>query len=179
MVTLLGCCKSELIREDRLTEYEKSLIPYESFSSINFVDNHGNRVSATSEFKELEIMTYQEEEQCDYETYEYLSVNIRFEYNDLVLQISIASFNDIVELGILSLKPAPPGHIHYSLSCIGDHSRPIENKLTDISILGFDYYSVFVFVDCDQGSEISKIIYSPEKGIELIEFETGDYIKLE
>jgi hypothetical protein len=176
LLTLIGCCKPENLYESELTEYEKSLIPYESYSSIDFVDNLGNPISARTQLKELKLNAHQNEEECDYETFEYLSLIVRINYNDLILDINIGSFKDNVSLNIQTITPHP--RASYSLTCFGDHSRPIENKLTDVSIFGFEYQDVFVFEDCNQGSEISRIIYSPKRGIELIEFESGAYIKL-
>jgi hypothetical protein len=174
---LSSCCESEITDTYSLTDYEKSLITVTEYIDIQYVDQNNSYWYASTQPKEHVI--YNESagaESCKYTQNERLWTFLNFVSKSFAIQIELVADHgttfSLCEYGI----NAPSSGDCFGLDCNGPY-LPIEERVTDISIQGFDFTNIFVFENCTKKSSIKRILYSTENGIEFIEYANGDYLK--
>ncbi|MGB1448386.1 MAG: hypothetical protein ACPG8F_00960 [Flavobacteriaceae bacterium] len=52
------------------------------------------------------------------------------------------------------------------------------DRLTDLSINQIDFQQILVFQNCSEATEIERIIYATNTGIEFMAFSDGKWLKL-
>ncbi len=173
---LSSCCESELTNSYSLTDSQKSLIPITKYNELQYLDNHGFYYIATTQPREIVGYTRSPgAESCKYSTHERMWTYLNFLSKGFVVRIELdASYDTNFELYKLN-EGAPFGDL-FDLSCTWD-SIPLEERMKDTTIMGINFKNVFVFKDCSNGSSINQILYSPENGIEFIEYKNGDFLK--
>ena len=144
-----GCCRDEIVDSYRLNQFEKTLIPYNTYEELKFINEEENIVIINSQPKTTSISSdrYGPESCRLFET----------EATSTYLYIP---------------------NLELRLACVGLFDRDIEERFTDISIGEFNFQNIVVFQDCQGYSPITQIIYSIENGVEFIEFSNGKWLKL-
>ena len=173
-----GCCNDEIVESFRLNEFEKSLIPYDSYNELTFIDNDGNTFIANSQAKESIIDTSRPgPESCQLTEYEYETNFLDFQSKDILIKLELSSLYDTSFSLSLTSDNSDNNGVFY-LSCEGLFNLSIEERLTDISINQFDFQNVLIFQNCSESTEIERIVYSNINGIEFIEYNNGKWLKL-
>ena len=180
-VTLLfyGCgCEDEIVESYKLNEFEKSLIPYESYQELSFIDDEGNTFIANSQPKENIIDTNRAgPESCRLTEYEEETNFLNFQSKNILIKLELTADNfTYFSLGITSENSDNNGL--FDLACEELFNLSIQERLTDISINQFEFQNVLVFQNCSESTEIERIVYSNINGIEFIEFNNGKWLKL-
>ena len=94
----LGCVQvcpdGQLLLETyRLTEYEKSLIPFKAFTEISYENELGELVVANTQPRDLELMSNQTiPENCEYFEYETIENFINFIDLDFSIELNMVKF---------------------------------------------------------------------------------------
>lgn len=182
MLFFLGCgCKEETVRYF-LNTYEKSIIPYNEIKLVEYKDENGEIITASASKKEiLEVnLNSSDDEGCFNNIIESQSFDLIFNNSNKVLYVKIAkSYNnkttfDISETDTLQQNMS-------GLYIINNlDTEDLEQKLTNVSIDGFQYNSVFVLEvnPNNNESEFETIVFSAQEGIVHLKKRAGGYFKL-
>ncbi len=174
-----GCCQDEIVGSFRLNTFEKKLIPYTSFQEISFMDNEGNTFIANSQPKESIVDRDRAgPESCLITEFEEESNFLNFQSKGLLIQLRLIA--DGVTYFSLTSRSAttPENNGKFDIACENLFEESIEERLTSTTFGEFNFQNVLIFQDCTGSSAIERIISSPQKGIEFIEFNNGDWFKL-
>lgn len=173
-----GCCKDEIVESYRLNEFEKTLIPYNSYQELSFTDNDGNIVVANSQPKESLIDTERAgPDSCKLTEYELETNFLNFPSKDILLKLELRAHYDTY-FSLSSTSENTNNNEQFNLACEELFNLSIEERLTNISINDFDFQNILVFQNCSESTEIERIVYSPINGIQFIEFSDGKWLKL-
>lgn len=177
-----ACCEKEVVERYELTSFEKDLIPFTEHSRLNYINEEGEIVVGLTQPKTIEIVTdYEDEESWSAWEHEKLTNYVGFEDREFVFEIlvekSAAGEQTFFEIRKSILDTF--GSTQYFLPDCERENQAIEDLLTDISLHGFEFNDVYLFLDCYMESEIEKMVYSAEKGIEFITYKNGNYLKLQ
>ena len=172
-----GCCKPELIGSYLLTDYQKSMITVTTYHEKIYTDKSGERFVASTQPKETIIYTENPgEEGCKYSDHQRMWTFLNFQSKGFVIKIEIdGSCEACFRLYKIDTGAAFGDWLDLTNS---ETDLPLKERFTNISVLGFDFKNVLVFVPQNKDSKIKQMLYSPEKGIEFIEYVNGDYFNL-
>ena len=178
----VGCgCKEETFRYF-LNSYEKSIIPYNETKLVEYKNENGEIITASASKKEiLEVnLNSSDDEGCFNNIIESQSFDFIFNNSNKVLYIKIAkSYNnkttfDISETDTLQQNMS-------GLYIINNlDTQDLEQKLTNVSIDGFQYNNVFVLEvnPNNNESEFETIVFSAQEGIVHLKKRAGGYLRL-
>ena len=174
---ILGCCEEEVVNSDRLSSFEKTLMPNTSPQELTYIDNEGNTIKANDVPKESTIERRRHgPESCAIREYEEEEKFLIFPSEDIFIEFELRA-SDITRFSIFVNSETANTHGRFDLSCT-DYRLSIEEQLKDVSINGFDFKNVLVFQNCSESSQIQRLIYSPVNGVEYLEFRNGDWLRL-
>ncbi len=174
-----GCCRDEIVDSYRLNQFDKTLIPYNTYEELKFINEEGNIVIINSQPKTTSISSdrYGPESCRLFET-EAARTYLYIPYMELGLDIIVSSFSSTA-FTIRTLNQDASLNASFDLACVGLFDRSIEERFTNISIGEFNFQNIVVFQDCQGYSPITQIIYSIENGVEFTEFSDGKWLKLD
>lgn len=176
-----GCtCEETIIDTYLLSDNEKSLIPFNDFQDLFYINENGQRIKATTQPRIIELeRQYRGPESCEYWEVESISNFINFTQSGYSIQLNIVTFNDLTSF---NLKYVIPNSDNTKDEYFEDLINPSNEQVVDINLNGFEFENVYVFNNnfLNEDSKIELILYSSEeKGVELISFKDGKYLKLE
>ncbi|WP_289040500.1 hypothetical protein [uncultured Zobellia sp.] len=178
-LVLGGCCKDEIVESKELNEFEKSLIPYNSFQELNFIDEQGNTVIANSQPKESIFDKRRAgPESCRLFEYEREINSLNFQSQNILIKIELNN-ESLTDFFLTVIREHALPNEKFDLACDELFSLTIQERLTNLTVNQFDFENILVFQNCSESAEIVKIIYSPTNGIEFIEFDNGTWLKLD
>ncbi|TVZ28090.1 hypothetical protein JM83_3186 [Gillisia sp. Hel_I_86] len=174
-ILFTGCCKDEVVGRDLLSDYEKELIPYSGYDEIEYINEEGQIVLAQSTPTKIESDRWRPgPESCSVREYQTSTSHLIFRSEDFTLQIEI----DKLLAGNFTINIGRGESFYFGQDCRIPLDQPIEQRVTNISIEDYEFTNVIVFENCSDFSEISKIFYSAENGIEYLEFLNGSFLKI-
>lgn len=169
LIQLLQGCTCKEISDLSLTEYQQTLIPYQSADVLIFEDQNKQSIQAQVTAKIRDDFSYVESESCDPAIAERELASLRIPAID-------RSFEIRVNARIPTFEIAFENSVYWP-SC--PYDEVLEENLTDVTVDGYVYQDVFQFAFCAFiDSEIEFILYSPTNGVEFIKFEDGTYLRL-
>lgn len=142
---------------------------------MTFTDNNGNILIANIQKKERKIETKRPgPESCELTEYELEKGFLVFQNITFTVEFELtANFQTSF---VLTTRSEDFGTNElFDLRCV---ALSIPEQLTDLSINQFDFQNVLIFQNCNDSIDVERIVYSPLKGVEYIEFTNGDYWKL-
>jgi hypothetical protein len=178
---LSGCtCEESIIDSYLLSDYEKSLIPFNDYQDLFYLNENGQQIIATTQPRILQLKKrFRGPESCEYWEIESISNFINFNQNGFSIRLSLDTSNDITYFKIgYKIQNSDNTEDEYFENLI----NPSNEQVVDINLNGFEFENVYVFNNSllNENSTIELILYSSEgKGIEFISFENGKYLKLE
>ena len=178
LLIVSGCCEDEIVESYRFNEFEKNLIPYTSFEELRFIDNEGNTFVNNSQPKDHVVdVDRAGPESCQLTEYEQETNFLYFQSQDILFKFELTTHYE-TNFTLTSTSESTENNGRFELACAGLFGSSIEERLTDLSIDQFDFQNVLVFQDCSESTEIERIVYSPVKGVEYLEFRDGRWLKL-
>ncbi len=175
VIFLAGCCKDEIVGRDPLSDYEKELIPYKGYIEIEYLNEDGEIIIAQSIPTKLESDIWRPgPESCSLREYQKSYSYLIFSSQDFTLKLEV---NKLL-YGEFTIQIGRGESYFFSQGCRIILDQPIEQRITNISLAGYDFTNVLVLENCSADSEIDKIIYSSENGIEYLEFSNGSFFKI-
>ena len=181
LLILSSCCQDEVVYSNKITEFEKSLIPYLSFDNDFYSDQNGNSIRASFDPREFKTSTERPgPESCQLDEYQNLTGSFRFISLDLELTLTLSTFFERRQFKVNEYYYGDENlGIDLFQDCNNDYlNEPFENRIKNIELLDFQFTNVIVIEDCSIESQLDKIIVSPEKGIDFILFKDNSYLKL-
>jgi hypothetical protein len=178
---LSGCtCDESIIDTYLLSDYEKSLIPFNDYQDLFYLNENGQLIKATTQPRILQLERQSlGPESCEYWEIESISNFINFNQNGFSIRLNLDTFNDITSFNIkYGIQNSDNTEDEY----FENLTNPSNEQVVDINLNGFEFENVYVFNNSllNENSTIELILYSSEgKGIEFISFENGKYLKLE
>ncbi len=177
---LYGCCNEDLIDTYLLSDYEKSLIPFIDYQDLIYTDENGQQIKATTQPRIMKLeRDYRGPESCEYWEAESISNFIGFPENGFAIKLDIGTFSDLT---FFRLEYVIPNSDNSENEYFEDLINPTSEQVVDINLNGIEFENVYVFNNnfLNENSKIDQILYSSEgKGVELISFIDGKYLKLE
>jgi len=159
------------------TSFERNIIPYSGAENYTFVDENGESITAVS--TPVKLITDTERpgpESCELSQYQELKSRLRFESLNFDIAIEINSiYQTHMQLFDQRYGEYDIRRLHLERE-YGEFPF-LEESLRNLSIAGFDFENVLVFNDNNDHSELHRIIYSPQNGIEFIEYDNGSYLR--
>jgi len=176
---LSGCCNEELIDSYLLSDYEKSLIPFNDYQDLIYINENGQNVKASTQPRIIDLeRDYRGPESCEYWEIESLSNYINFIENNFTIRLGMNRFNDLTFFGLeYVILDSDNSENEYFNGLM----NPTNEQVIDINLNGFEFKNVYVFNNnyLNENSKIELILYSSEgKGVELISFLDGKFLKL-
>jgi hypothetical protein len=179
IIGFTGCCNEQLIDTYLLSEYDKSLIPFNDYQDLIYINENGQNIKASTQPRIINLeRDYRGPESCEYWEVESLSNFINFPQNGFSIQLGIGTFND---LSFFGLEYVIPNSDNSDNEYFTELMNPFNEQVVDINLNGFEFKNVFVFNNnyLNENSKIDLILYSSEgKGVELISFSDGKFLKL-
>ncbi len=180
ITALSGCCNEELIDTYLLSDYEKSLIPFNDYQDLIYINEKGIQIKATSQPRIIEMNRVNPgHENCEYWKVESISNFINFTEIGFSIQLNIGTINDLTS--IFGLEYVIPDSDNSQNEYFDELINPTNGQVVDLNFYGFDFKNVYVFNNnfLNKNSKIDFILYSSEgKGVELISYIDGKYLKL-
>ena len=179
MIGLTGCCNEELIDSYLLPEFEKSLIPFNDYQDLIYINETGQNIKASTQPKIINLeRDYRGPESCEYWEYETISNFINFTESGFLIRLGVGTFNDLTAFG---LEYVIPNSDNSENEYFDELINPTNEQVVDINLYGFEFKNVYVFKNnfLNENSKIELILYSSEgKGVELISYIDGKFLKL-
>ena len=170
LTMLSGCgCTDDVTLNYQLTEFEKSLIPFNTDTEVEFITDSQVVVKGLNTAKKTEVMdlNFSDDESC-------MSTLIEIQENELKFENIEKQFSYRVakNFGNTSSIGASDGIISYGAE--ETSTENLEERLTNISTDGFEFNSVIILKSIDNSTFI---ICKANKGIEFIKNSDGSYLK--
>ncbi|HKM93468.1 MAG TPA: hypothetical protein VJY41_07435 [Prolixibacteraceae bacterium] len=187
LVISFGCCEAQLEKQFFLTADQKSIIPYQTNETLNFITNTGYaftlKVDSVFTFMARESLG---EESCLYYEYETIEACLSSVHPELKITISSTALHDFNEISLYNFNLSV-NNKYFRINNNNDYDSFIQHSFRDTTILNHSYSDVWIFElgfdftlnDDSLAFWFDKIIYSKEHGIELITFTNNDYYELE
>ena len=174
-----GCtCEESVIDTYLLSEYEKSLIPYNDYQDLYYINENDQKIKATTQPRIIKIEKQNPgPESCEYWEVESISNFINFTQSGFSIFLNIGTFNDITSF---SLEYVIPDSDNTGNEYFENLINPSNEQVVNFN--GVEFENVYVFNNnfLNEESKIELILYSAVgKGVELISFKDGKYLKLE
>lgn len=187
LVISFGCCEPQLEKQFFLSADQKSIIPYQTNESLDFITNTGHAFT----LKVDSVITYMNweswgEESCRYSEYETIEACLSSVHPELKITISTTAMELFDEVLLYDVNLNVNGK-YFRIENGNDYDRFAHHEFRDTTILNHLYDQVWVFklgFDFSMNGDslafwFDKIIYSKGHGIELITFTNNDYYELE
>ncbi|PHN92597.1 hypothetical protein CSC80_16775 [Maribacter sp. 6B07] len=170
LTMLSGCgCTDDVTLDYQLTDFEKSLIPFDSDTEVEFITDDQVIIKALNTEKTIEIMdlNFSDDESC-------MSTLIEIHENELIFESEGKQFGYRVAKnhGNSSNIGATDGIISYGAG--ETNTENLEERLTNISTDGFEFNNVIVLNSIDNSTFI---VCKANRGIEFIKNSDGSYLK--
>lgn len=179
LVLISGCCDREIVASYRFNEFEKNLIPYDKFEDYFFINNIGEKFVIRSQPKTSSIERETPgPESCAVTEFPVESNYLRFGPLDLLVKFNLAKRGDTFFTLITTSELHPEFNQRFRLACKGLFEKDIKDRLTTISVHELHFEDILIFKSCEPDAAIKQIFYSPENGIEFIDFANGNWLKL-
>lgn len=177
ILSFISCCQDEIIAVYKIPENAKSRIPLNQNSSLTYVSEQNISYSASAKQKAMSVKTERNgQHSCDLTGYEILKSSIfinKFEFGfEFILEKNLTD-----DLLFYVKRYYDQGGQIYTTDCDQLNYDP-DAPFTDIEINGFSFTNILILKSCDTNGYIKQIIFSPENGIEYIDFESGRFLKL-
>lgn|GEM_PF-5837561 len=168
LLSLYSCTCLEL-SDEFLTQYQRSLIPYEMATPLVFIDQNKQQVNGSVTDKISDSYLYDRTESCDPANAERQRATVKIPSKGLSLEVRVNALAPTFEIAF--------DESVYTPSC--PFNENLAQTITDVEVDGFVYQDVFRFEYCIfQDSNIAFIVFSEERGIEFIKYDDGSYLKL-
>ncbi|SEC56938.1 hypothetical protein SAMN05192540_3500 [Maribacter dokdonensis] len=170
LTMISGCgCTDDVTLDYQLTDFEKSLIPFDSDTEVEFITDGQVIIKALNTEKTIEIMdlNFSDDESC-------MSTLIEIHENELIFENEGKQFGYRVAKnhGNSSNIGATDGIISY---CAEETTTEnLEERLTNISTDGFEFNNVIVLNSIDNSTFI---VCKANRGIEFIKNSDVSYLK--
>ncbi len=180
---VISCCKKEKIDSLKIPEDKAYLIPFKENKTLTYISEQNAFFQANAKQKNIEVIEeFINPDDCGYWTFERLKSSIfinTFEFNFEFVLATNSIENELTLTVKLLLKDDTNQYNEQDFQLVNcDKDNYFNNDLfTDIEINGFVFKKVLIFKSCYQ-SFINQIIYSPQNGIEYIDFVSGRFLKL-
>jgi hypothetical protein len=172
----VNCSDDDDTEVYRLNTFEKTVIPFDNNTQVQYVNQDMEIFMANYTPKESGMLEMTGGEYSA--SGEFVSNEINFTDLELNLFNRVYKQGDLTNFFITNLEQVGSS---FPNACFLSVSENLEVALTDITIQGFEYNSVFSFEICDyieaNDNPVKSIIYSAERGIEFIEFLDGTYLR--
>ena len=170
LTILSGCgCTDDVILDYQLTDFEKSLIPFDSDTEVEFITDAQVIIKALNTAKTIEVMdlNFSDDESCMSTLIEIQENELRFENGGRQFGYRVAkNFGNTSNIG------ATDGIISYGVE--ETNTESLEERLTNISTDGFEFNNVIVLNSIDNSTFI---VCKANRGIEFIKNSDGSYLK--
>lgn len=174
-ILITSCCKEEVIASYPLSNYEKELIPYNGNNEIEYINEEGEIIIAITTPAIIETNNWKPGPGgCSYHKYQRSYSYLTFDSENFTLKLEVYKLFD----GFFTITIKRDESDSINQGCRIPLDRPIEEKITDVSVGEYEFSNVVVFENCDFESDISRVIFSPERGMEFIEFNNDSYYKI-
>lgn len=175
-----NCSDDDDVVVYQLNDFEKSIIPFDEMTEMQFVNQDLETFTATNTQRLEGIVT-----STSYDSNVSKSESVSNEINFIDLELNLFNLvrksSDITVFSITNLEVVGEAFPNSCFLVDNTNDINLEDALTDITIQGFEYNSVFSFENCDYfegiDNPVTSIIYSVERGIEFIEFLDGTYLR--
>jgi len=158
-----------------LSDYEKSLVPYTGFEDLKFIDKEGREITARTQPRELQDQKIDTgPEECESWESEELDNFVNFLAQNFSIRLKIEAFDNKSTFQISYNETDDPSGLEVLLEIV----NPMLGEAENIELFGFSFQEVFVFKSTLENGKIDTILFSANgKGIELIVFNDGNYLK--
>ena len=177
--SFVSCCEDEIITSYDIPEDAKDVVPFHRDITLTYLSQQDIEFTAVAESKELSIHTERPgPESCDLIASQTLSSTVFidiFEYGfEFILQ------KDYHDQLLFSVKRfwKDGGYQNFQIQNCEEITSFTKDRFTDIEINGYSYDNVLILESCELPGDINRIIYSPERGVEYIDFTDGRFLVL-
>ena len=185
ILTFISCEKDDTRIFRQLSEFERTIIPFEEKETVEFVNELSEIVTANVTARNFRT-SYSPTRNWPVYELEYVDNTYIFESIEEEFFFHISKTpddNTLFNIYFLTEMDDLIGAIDIQ-GCEKIEIQDLELYLIDTTVNGFDYTNVFKFEPCDDDETddeinlvITQIIYSVENGIEFIEYEDGTYLR--
>ena len=177
--TATSCCQNEVVSSFEIAEDKKYLIPFEQDSTLTYISQQDVSFSGQATQKKLNIIEDRPgPDSCDLLAFDELKSSVYINTFEIHFEFILSQGLRKEDLTLTLKRIWEDGMTQpFILGDCGGETNLSEELFTDVEINGFLYEDVLIFTSCYM-SGIDRIIYSPENGIEFIEFSDGRYLKL-
>jgi len=169
-IAFSACCKDEIVSTHKLTDTQKSLIPFRGTKTLSFVDRDGEVFEANRNTNDPVVSTYRKgAESCQLGQTEELISRLTFNSTEIDV-IELRLFADVFTSFGIRTERAGELTQRLHLACDDLENLIVEEAKQDIEIEGFNYTDVLVFESCSNTDAIRRLIYSSANGVEFIEY---------
>ena len=170
-------CSDEGTDYVNFNEFESSIIPTNINSQVEFENQNSEIITAEyTEFDNEPIYSTPSEPSCHVYIFESRSVILSITELELNFRLNIKVLDYGNRREVIFIIQTDE-EMYFINGSVFDESEDIEQFLTNYNSNGFEFNDVFIFSGSIE-NEISKIIYEPQVGVRLIEFNDSTYLKL-
>jgi len=177
LIFVVSCSTDEDPSTIRLNSFEKSLIPYDSQTLVDFSDQDGEILSVLATARQQDEL-FASSSGSDPKELEQISNQMVVLGADLDFIIQVGKTIDGKTNFFIREQFEQQSFNASSCETRVDDLKPF---LTELTVGEISYSQVFDFEICSLNEasdlELVRIIYSAERGIEYLEFENGDFLK--
>ncbi|PTX44802.1 hypothetical protein C8P64_0784 [Christiangramia gaetbulicola] len=181
LIFLSGCCEEDLTGSYQLDEFARSIVPFQEYTTLNYRNDSGERILANTQPREIKIIKDKPgPESCQYSEHETLSNFINFQDPEFSIQLGMSSGDNGVSFGLKYVESGDNSATEvFDLEGYDPPTNNLQDALKDTLINVYQFSNVLVFSNA-ANEKIRTIVYSSSgRGIEIIEFADGSYLKLE
>lgn len=173
-ITSCGCA-DDGTNNFMLSEFENEIIPFQSATSVRFKNENTEQFIGTYSEKQTKIRDIDSgnDEECFATNIETQFIVLTIPDKNLTIEITLSKSRG--NQTTFTIEKIP--ELFVVDDCFGIIEN-IEEKLKNVNIQGFEFNGVYDFKTCSDNSEIERIIYSRQNGIEFIDFNNNSYLKL-
>ena len=172
---IISCgCNDDGFESFELNVFERTVIPFETQTTKEFIDNSSQLINSTISEKTIEDINLNasDDESCFTSLVERNQSSYQFDNSEKIYYVTVEKrkFN-YTEFYIYSDEQE-----YYTIQDL--ETENLELELTDIIIDGFEFSEIFHLTSNNQDTEFETIIYSAQNGIEYLKYRNGNYLKL-
>ena len=176
LLLIISCgCPDDGTDNFMLSEFENGIIPFQLATSVNFIDENTTQFSGSYSEKQTIVQDIDSgnDEECFATNIETQFIILSIPNENLSLEITLGKTRG--NRTTFTIEDIP--NVFAIDECFGIVEN-LEQKLTNVTVDGFQFNSVYEFKPCSENSTITRIIYSRENGIEFIKMSDDSYLKL-
>lgn len=178
---LSGCCEPELTDKYLLSEHEKSLVPFNSYQDLMYENENGQNIKSSTQPRIIELIAEFPDhhgESCGYWEYEKLHNFVNFTSSGFSIKLTLIALKGLT---LFEINYGIPNSDNSENEYFTDILNPSSEQAINVNLNGVEFENVFVFNNnnLNENSKVELILFSSEgKGIELISFYDGTFLKL-